>query len=214
MTFIVRAPDGGDPHVTVGRVVSMWMPVTGPAVVHTPLLAHTCTVFVEALAAKPPLGTEAVRVNDALAGSTSPEYVSYALQWIDTTLCELHVDGALPQLIEGGDSSILISPTGPAVAHLPRVSHTGTEFVVALALAAPGGTDAVSVNADWAGFASPDGALALQWTVTDLNDQPDVGRHDTAGGARSTLRPVTGPSVMHVPTALQTWVEFVEAFAS
>jgi len=76
---------------------------------------------------------------------------------------------------------------------VPTASQTRSEFVVASAVCGPLGHVAVRVKADCAGLARPDGALAVQLTVTALKDQPVGGTQETFGGARSTFNPLIGP---------------------
>ena len=77
-----------------------------------------------------------------------PEPLSLAVQVNETVpLCQfVSADG---QLTVGSALSILTPAIGPAVAQVPALLQTCTEFVEAFGLVVPAGADAVSVTVAW-----------------------------------------------------------------
>jgi hypothetical protein len=143
-----------------------------------------------------------------------PETVSVAVQVNETVpVCQLA--SAAGQLIAGAVLSILTPVIGPAVAQLPALSHTETEFVEALWLLVPGGMDAVRETLDWLGVASPDPtsvAVHAKETVPACQFASAVGQL-TTGAALSIMNPVTAGMGVQLLTLSQICPLAVDAFA-
>ena len=206
----LESADGQD---TVGARLSILTPVIGPAVAQLPALSQTWTEFVETFELAVPTAIDAVSVTVDWAGLDRPEPESLAVQ-VNVTVPVCQLESADGQETVGARLSILTPVIGPAVAQLPALSQTCTEFVEAFGLVVPAGADAVSVTLDWAGLARPEtGSLAVQMNVTvPVCQLESAGGQDTVGAALSIFTPVIGPAVAQLPTLSQTWTEFVEAF--
>src|SRR5689334_11324909 len=89
----------------VGAFLSTLFPLIGPAVVHPPLLLHTCRLFVVAFAGSVPTAVVVVRLKAASAAFASPDSGSLAVHAIVTSpLCQAPSDA--PHETSGGVASL------------------------------------------------------------------------------------------------------------
>jgi hypothetical protein len=116
---------------------------------------------------------------------------------------------------EGGASSIMIGPSGPAVVQLPAVSHTCRVSVIAWASVLPVPTEVLNVNEASDALANPAGsAVAVQLIDTSPFCQPAGTEPQLIVGASNETRAGLGAgTVVQLPALSQTGAWLANAAA-
>src|SRR4051794_1867563 len=148
-----------------------------------------------------------------LAAEARPDPVSVAVQGtVSSVRCQAPSEAA--HETAGSDSSILMSPIGPASAQFPTASQRIRAAVDAFASNDPRGTEVASAKLVSAAAIPAPASVALHGT-SRLRCQPDpTGSHATAGRARSIAIGRIGPAVAQLPATSHTARLSVPAFAS